>query len=1058
MRAGTKTSPPIHLRVHSQYTLLESTASVEALAQRAKADGMSHLALTDTHALYGAVAFDRACRQAGVRPIIGMTTIIALPAAVECPDDRRGGGKPLILLASTTRGYRSLCALSSEIQGHPDREERMRTGLSLDTLTRHSEGLVCLTGGLEGWTAHLLRAGRGEAAQAYIDRLIAIYRDGLYLGLEIQRAMDLTLAYQISEMAKTVNRKTVVVHPIYAIDREAASQLQLLEAIRRNCPVEERAKNQDITAPGEPEARHQRYWLGPQAMGTQYRAFPDALQTTHEVAARCGDVLPDGTPIWPKLDLSRGEDGPRNRTPEDLLSVMAHQGLRDRYGPIPHPEIRDRLKRELNAIARYGYTPLFLVVADIVRFAREQEIPVSTRGSVANALVAYCTGITTVDPVQHGLLFERFLSPARTDPPDIDLDLCSRRRDEVLAYVRERYGDDQVALVATLSTLQPRSAVRSVAKAYGLRDEKLEALLAGLPRHWHPNPSQGPDEAMQELIRQTTDADMAKVLRAAYPLIGQIDHLSVHPGGIVITPGPLTDVLPVQWAPKGYLITQFDHHDVEALGLPKIDLLGIRALTVLADAAEQIRTHYDPAFKLGDTPLNDPPTEETLSSGETVGVFQCESEGARRTLRKLNAQTVRDLAIANAFFKPGPATGGMADTFIRRYRGEAEVSYLHPSLEPILGPTKGVLIFQEQILRVATEVAGLSWQQAGHLRRGMSKMKPEEMVRMREEFLAGCMRKPPNGPGMTDRQGQELWRQVEAFSGYGFNQGHATAYADVSYRSAFIKTHWPAAFFCARLQTWGGFHHPAVYMAEAIRLGIDVRPPHINASTAHFNLDWEGDQAVLWMGLNQVRDLRHRAMTDIVHARQRGRFSSPRDLLSRVPLHIKEVTHLIQCGALEGLGPNRPTMLALAHEIRQAGNAYQRSFEFLDHQRPRAELSQHLAWEKRVLGYPIAALRAYLPALVEQHPDATRLHPRKWQPGQSAHTFAVRLPGRTGGGGFYLWDGATWVIAKVRASQKNPSPWRILEVQGRWHRDRWGMDWMQVHHLRTVPLRSSAQV
>jgi hypothetical protein len=340
----------------------------------------------------------------------------------------------------------------------------------------------------------------------------------------------------------------------------------------------------------------------------------------------------------------------------------------------------------------------------------------------------------------------------------------------------------------------------------------------------------------------------------------------------------------------------------------------------------------------------------------------------------------------------------------------------------------------------------------------MSKIKPEEMIQIREAFVAGCMRKPPNGPGMMTQEAQELWRQVEAFSGYGFNQGHATAYADVSYRSAFIKTHWPAAFFCARLQTWGGFHHPAVYMAEAIRLGIDVRPPHINFSTTHFNLDWEGERPVLWMGFNQVRDLRRSAIAEIVQARQSGRFSNLRDLLSRVSLRTKEVTHLIQCGALDGLAANRPTMLALAHEIRQAGNAYQLSFEFLDCHRPEANLAQHLAWETRVLGYPIAALQAYLPALTAQHPDAIRLNPKNWHPGQWIHTFVVRLPGWTGGGGFYLWDGETWIIAKTQSSKKLPAAWRILEVQGRWSRDRWELEWIQVRSLRTVPVRSSAQV
>ena len=496
----------------------------------------------------------------------------------------------------------------------------------------------------------------------------------------------------------------------------------------------------------------------------------------------------------------------------------------------------DRLPHELAAINSHGYAPLFLVVADIVRFAREHDIPVSTRGSVANSLVAYCAGITTVDPIEHGLLFERFLNPARANPPDIDLDFCSRRRDEVLRYVRDTYGPDRVALIGTVSTLRAQSAVRETGKVMGLADARIDHLVSLLPHNWHPDPRRRDKRTMDDVLAALADPAEQEVVRAAYGLVGQPDHLSVHPGGVVITPGPLTDVVPVQWAPKGFLITQFEHGDVEALGLPKMDLLGIRALTVLADAAELARRRHDPAFRLADIPLDDPATAALIERAETIGVFQCESDGAQRTLRKLKARTVADLAIANAFFKPGPAMGGMAAAFVRRYRGEEAVAYLHPALKPILGPTKGVLIFQEQILRLAREIAGLTWAQADQLRRGMSHFGADQMTAIREQFVQGCRRPPPEGPGFSLAQANTLWEQVMPFAGYGFNQGHATAYADVSFRSAYLKAHFPAEFLCARLADHGGFHHPAIYMAEAVRLGFAVRPPHVNFSGEAFSL------------------------------------------------------------------------------------------------------------------------------------------------------------------------------------------------------------------------------
>ncbi len=361
-----------------------------------------------------------------------------------------------------------------------------------------------------------------------------------------------------------------------------------------------------------------------------------------------------------------------------------------------------------------------------------------------------------------------------------------------------------------------------------------------------------------------------------------------------------------KWPPRVFLITQFDHRDIESLGLPKLDLLGIRALTVLADTAELVRRFHNPDFQLTQIPLDDPQTATLLEQGDTIGVFQCESAGARRTLRQLRARTLFDLAVANAFFKPGPATGGMAQSFIRRYRGEEKVQYLHPTLAPILSATQGVLIFQEQVLRLATEIAGLSWEQADHLRRGMSKFQAEEMAAMQADFVAGCCRPAPEGPGFLPEQAETLWGQVLAFAGYGFNRGHATAYADVSYRCAYLKTHWPEAFLCARLAGWGGFHHPAVYMAEATRLGFSIRPPHINHSQSLFTLSYDPAPAsgrsktqnqltpTLWMGLGQVRHLRRQTVGAIIAERSSGHFSGLSDLVQRVSLQKKELHHLIQ--------------------------------------------------------------------------------------------------------------------------------------------------------------------
>jgi DNA-directed DNA polymerase III PolC len=693
----------------------------------------------------------------------------------------------------------------------------------------------------------------------------------------------------------------------------------------------------------------------------------------------------------------------------------------------------------------HGFSPLFLVVADIVRFARQQDIPVSTRGSVANSLAAYCAGITTVDPIEHDLLFERFLSPARANPPDIDLDFCSRRRDRVLDYVRRRYGEEHVALVATVSTLRPKSAVRETAKAHGLGDAETERLVKLLPSDWRADPQRRPKKTMEEVIMEMAEPRLRQVLIDAAGIVGQPDHLSVHPGGLVITPGPLTDVAPVQWTAKGFLITQYSHGDVEAIGLPKLDLLGIRALTVLADAAALARRR-EPTLRLDAIPLDDPATGELLARAETIGVFQCESTGAQRTLRQLKAHTVQDLAIANAFFKPGPALGGMARLFVLRYRDEAPVAYLHPALEPILGRTKGVLIFQEQILRIAVEIAGLSWQQADVLRRGMSHFGRQEMESMRATFVQGCLRPGPDGPAFSAQQAQTLWEQVEPFAGYGFNQGHATAYAGVSYRSAYLKTHFPAQFFAARLADRGGFHHPAIYIAEARRLGIAVRPPHVNRSGRKFTL--HAARATLWMGLGQVRDLRQSSVRGIIAARRERPFSDLRDLLSRAALHDKEATHLIQCGALDGLGASRAALLAELREVQRAGSVQQMAFLFpLEPVTPETP-AQRLAWEQRVLGWPVSVTP--LQALEAPVPAATALSELPSQPGRPVSVAGYRLPGWTGGRGFYLCDGQSFAVAIEREGVAKPGPWQPILARGRWQRDPWGAEWLQVEAVQAL--------
>jgi DNA polymerase-3 subunit alpha len=1039
--------PFVHLEVHSFFSLLAATASPADLAARAAAEGMSHLALTDTGALYGAIAFNRECQARGIAPILGMAAALAQPASELVVSGPSGGslGAPqppqepagqLVLLAKGPSGYRSLCRLSSLIQGNPDREARLANGMAWEDVFANREGLICVSAGRRGPVGRSLRRGDPVRARQYAGLLAETFGSDAYLGLEIHTPDDRAGAREEGRIADAMGMGLAALQPIYCLTPDDEDRLPLLAAIRTNRRLGAVPPGE---LPGEGQPTIRTFWPDPDEFAGRYAALPQALEGTVEIARRCSQALPDGTPVWPIPIL------PEGLTSEEALAAQARTGLRSRYPPEQTRVAQDRLERELEAIIGHGYAPLFLVVADIVRYARNREIPVSTRGSVANSEVAYCVGITSVDPLEHGLLFERFLSPARADPPDIDLDLCGRRRDEVLDYVRRTYGPDHVALIGTHSTFRPQSAVREAGKAFGLEEADFKAIEGVLPRGWHPDPRRRDLRKLSEVVEALDSPRQREVVLAAEGLVGHPDHLSVHPGGVVITPGPVTDLVPVQWSPKGYLITQYEHGDVEALGLPKIDLLGIRALTVLADAAELVRKIAEPSFRPEAVPLDDPLTGDLLEHGETIGVFQCESDGAQRTLRKLRARSVRDLAVANAFFKPGPSTGGMARAFVRRYRGEEPVTYLHPSLIPILGPTKGVLIFQEQILRVAYEVAGLSWGQADHLRRGMSKFQPGEMAELRDQFIAGCQRPGPEGPGMSQAQAATLWEQVAAFAGYGFNQGHATAYADVSYRSAYLKAHWPAAFLCARLAERGGFHHPAIYIAEARRLGIGVRPPHVNTSGEHFTLTFSADtKPTLWMGLGAVRDLRRGAIQRIVAERNAALFADLSDLLSRVELQAREVVHLIQCGALDGMGGSRAALLAESSSARRTPIS-QLAFAFADAQAAPEPPEKRLEWEQEILGHPLSVHPLDLVAdLLPAHVSLRELPETS---GRQITTAGVRLPGWTGGPGYFVGDGDFFVIAR---SNDRPPQWKPVIVRGQWQRDTYGSAWLEAKEWRSV--------
>lgn len=855
---------PTHLNTHSYYSLLAGVPSPAQLARAAAQQGQTALALTDHYQLTGAIEFYEACQAEGVRPILGMHT-----------DLQPGTGQTgLVLLAIDMAGWGSLCALSSLALGDPGGRT---LPLTLNQLSIHQSGLIAL------------------AASPSPNRLMdlqSIFADRLYLQLSPRRGTQA----QTAKLAAQIGIPLVAAWPIYYLRPEQVELQRLLSAMRLNTALD-RLPDRAVAPPNA-------FFPSSAEFTRAYTAYPAALAATDEIAARCQLELPLYQPHLPEVELPNGV------APIDELRQLAQQGARERY-PGYGVEIEARLEHELAIIESSGYTSLFLIMQEIIAFARRADVPTSSRGSASSSLVAHCLSITTPDPVRHNLYFERFLNPARKSPPDVDTDLDSTRRDVVIRHIYDRYGDERVAMVATINRFRRRSALREVAKAHGFEAEHIKPLADALPhRYWGPPGSQldKEEDPFASLKSRYTSERHRRVFAGAEAVLGIPHHLSIHPGGVVITPGPITELAPTQYSSKGVIITQFDKGDVERLGLVKIDMLGIRGLTVLGDVADQIRKRRP---ELGRTrlelldaiPDHDPATAETVRTGRTIGCFQIESPGMRATLREVQSDSIDNVMVALALFRPGPLQGGLKDAFVRRHLGQETVSHLHPALAPLLDETLGVVLYQEQVLRIAHELAGFSLAESDLLRRAMSHFDPgKRMITLKRKFIEGAEQRS----GVSPAIGERVWELMAAFAGYGFPKAHSSSYAQVAWRSAWCKTHYPAEFMAAVLANWGGYYSQGAYLMEARRMGLKLRPPHINYSQTQFSVTYINDQPHLFMGLDQLRDLTRDTQQRII---QLCPFDSLADFLSRVGPRQKEARNLIEVGALDGLG-SIPTLLA----------------------------------------------------------------------------------------------------------------------------------------------------
>ncbi len=926
----------LHLHTHSSYSFLEGLASPAELVQAAARLGLPALGLTDHIGLTGAVEFYDACREAGLRPILGLE--------LEVSQNSLGTGS-LALLAENLTGWANLCRLSSALLAAPAPESR--PALTLDVLAGHSQGLLCLSGGLAGLATLLLRQDREREAPAALGQLAEIFPQRLYVELQQTGPQESPLVPRLAALASSLRLPVAASHPVYYLSADQAALQKLAAAIRLIRPLS--------SLPAEACAPAGAYFTTPEEMAERFRDYPAALAATEEIAGRCRLELPVGIPHYPEMPLPAGQ------TAAETLRMRAEDGARRLYRSFT-PDIQARLDHELEVINNSGYAPLFLIMQEILDHARLAGVPISSRGSAASSLVAHCLGITSPDPLRLNLYFERFLNPARATPPDIDTDLCSRRRDEVIRFVYERFGSERVAMVCTINRFRRRSALRETAKAYGLPAEEVSALADSLPNRWWGPPGRRDDQEapFAELAERYTTTRHQAIFRDAAAILGKPHHLSIHPGGVVITPGPLNDLVPTQLAAKGVVITQFDLEAVERLGLVKIDLLGIRGLTVLGDVAEAIGAQPVPGPRpagqahptlevLEAIPEDDPATRQTVQNGRTIGCFQIESPGMRLTLKEIQAQTVDDIMVALALYRPGPLTGGLKDAFVRRHRGLEPPSQLHPALTPLLEDTYGVILYQEQVLRIAHELGGFSLAEADLLRRAMSHFDPgKQMQTLKEKFIAAAYTRSR----VPQAVGERVWELMAAFAGYGFPKAHAASYAQVGWRAAWCKTHYPALFMAAVLANWGGYYGQRVYLTETRRLGLALRPPHINYARHEFSVTYLEEKPVLFMGLEQVKELTRRTQARILKERP---FKSLSDFLVRTDPRPAEAENLVRVGGLEGLG----TIPGLLRQLKgERWRKQQLSLFTLGEAEPEGEdwsLKEKVAAQEAVLGAGVTA-------------------------------------------------------------------------------------------------------
>jgi DNA polymerase-3 subunit alpha len=892
----------VHLRVKSAYSLLDGAMRPHEIAALARTQGMPAVAITDVNNLFGVYEISETLAKAGVQPIIGALLSVDLEQKASlAPGFMRDKPASLPLLVQNESGYRNLAKLLSA--AYLDAEPGDWPHVKIDKLAKHGEGLIALTGGPGGPLNRLLAEGQNDAAGALLDLLREIFGNRLYVelqrhGLEEERTTEerlLALAYE----------KRL---PLVATNDVHFGPPEMYEAHDALLCI---ADASFVSQEDRRRLTREHRFKSPAEMTAQFADLPEAIQNTIEIARRCAFRPKKRDPILPKFIPDSG------LSPEEELRVQAEAGLARRLAlhgfHADEKTYRDRLAFELDVILRMDFAGYFLIVSDFMKWTRAAGIPVGVRGSGATSLVAWSLDITNLDPIRFGLLFERFLNPERISMPDFDIDFCQERRDEVVRYVQQKYGADRVAHIIALGSLQARAAVRDVGRVLqmplGLVD-RIAKLV--------PNPPGKPvsiKDAVESEPRLQGIAEQEPQARKLFAVVEQIEglyrHASTHPAGVVIADRPLDEVVPLYRDPRSAMpVTQFDYEDAEKAGLVKFDFLGLKTLTVIAKAEELLKRRGI-VLDTQNIGFEDTATFDMLARGESVGVFQLEGAGMRDLMRKMKPDHINDLVALVALYRPGPMDS--IPKYIECKRGREQPHYLDPALEPILAETFGVMTYQEDVMRIARELAGYSMGQADLLRRAMGKKIPAEMAKHRELFVKGA-----GARGIAKNVAETIFEQAAKFAGYGFNKGHAAAYAQVAYQTAYLKANYPVEFLAASMTLdIGSTDRLNVFRLEAKRLAIRVAPPDINHSDSFFTCDSEA--GVIFYALAAVKGVGRQAMEHVIAMREsEGPFTSIADFARRVDVKLvnkRAFESLVRAGAFDSLSRNRRQLVESSEAV-----------------------------------------------------------------------------------------------------------------------------------------------